>query len=358
MPNWTESMVQTFEYWKVDPLSWGDVSQVDTVTNCSIDWDLTSDTLVTASIDLNFIEGEFYIRTYMITIQNGVTEKHPLGTFLIQTPSKSYDGKVKTVTVDAFSPLIELTENKPPIGYYIPKGTNIMEQAYLLTRENMRAPVIKTTCNEVLHEDFIADPDDNWLDFIRDLISNAKYELSLDEMGRVLFAPIQEIESLQPVIDYKDNSISIIKPEFDIDLDMYQVPNTVEITCSNGKQLFYHKVVNEDTASATSIYARGRTILYRETDPKLLGDPTQERIEEYAIQKLKELSTINQTISYEHGYIKVNEKPINIGDGVVFHINNEPDLYGVRGRVISQSITCEPGCPVSETAAYPVKLWR
>ena len=358
MPVWTESIQQTFEYWKVDPTSWNDTVKLDTVTMSTIDWDLTSDTLSSASIDMNFVEGEFYVRIYMITIQNGITEKHPMGTFLIQTPSKTTDGKVKTVTVDAYSPLTELKEDKPPIGFYIPKGTNIMDEAYKLAREHMRAPVIRTSCDEVLHDDFVADPDDTWLDIIRDLIGNAKYELSLDEMGRVLFAPIQEVEALRPVIDYEDNDVSIIMPEFDIDLDLYAVPNTVEVTCSNGKQVFYHKAVNDDPNSLTSTVRRGRTILYRETDPKLLGDPTDDRIKEYTIQKLKELSTIDQAISYEHAYVKVDDKPVRIGDGVSFHITREADLYNIRGKVISQSINCVPGCPVSETAIYPVKLWR
>ena len=33
-------------------------------------------------------------------------------------------------------------------------------------------------------------------------------------------------------------------------------------------------------------------------------------------------------------------------------------LKYVKAKVISQSISCETGCPVEETAIYTTKLWR
>ena len=67
-----------------------------------------------------------------------------LGTFLVQTPSSDFDGKNRNVTMDCYTPLLELKENPPPLGYTLMKGENIMERAYEICRENCRAPVVET----------------------------------------------------------------------------------------------------------------------------------------------------------------------------------------------------------------------
>ena len=70
MPDWTRSMSQTFEYYLVNPNTWGDDVQIRDVTSCSIDRDSTADTLGSASIDFTEDHGEEYIREYLVTRQN------------------------------------------------------------------------------------------------------------------------------------------------------------------------------------------------------------------------------------------------------------------------------------------------
>ena len=97
MPNWLGSMQQTFEYYIVDPDTWKDVKPINNVKSSTIDRDSDAETLGSATIDVTESVGECYIRVYLITIQNGVREKHPLGTFLVQTPSTSFDGKIQDI---------------------------------------------------------------------------------------------------------------------------------------------------------------------------------------------------------------------------------------------------------------------
>ena len=161
MVDWTESMQQTFEYYTVDPVTWADDKKLDNVKSCTISRDSEVETLGSATIDVTDSVGECYVRIYLVTIQNGVTEKHPLGTFLVQTPSSGFNGKIRNVTMDAYTPLLELKENQPPIGYSVLEDSNIMESAYVITRENVRAPVVKTECSDVLHKDFVANTEDS-----------------------------------------------------------------------------------------------------------------------------------------------------------------------------------------------------
>ena len=309
MTNWLGTMQQTFEYYIVDPGTWKDISKVENVISSSINRDASAETLGSASINVNEPLGECYIRIYLITIQNGVREKHPLGTFLVQTPSYSFDGKTKNITLDAYTPLLELKENYPPLGYSLLKGENILSMAYRITREQARAPIYETTNNQVLHTNFVAATDDTWITFLNDLLANAEYKFGLDELGRILFLPDQDTRSLQPVWTYTDDNSSILYPDLDIDHDLYGIPNVVEVIYSNGNEYYYGEAVNDDSNSPISTVSRGRRITHRVTNPGVLGNPTQAQIQEYAEQLLRELSTLEYTITYKHGYC-----PVRLGD--------------------------------------------
>jgi hypothetical protein len=252
--------------------------------------------------------------------------------------------------MDAYTPLLELKENPPPLGYSLSKDMNIMDMAYQLTREHARAPVVKTTCSDTLYSDFVANTDDTWITFIRDLLANAKYNFALDELGRILFSPVQELASLQPVWTYTDDNSSILYPDITFNQDLYGIPNVVEVVYSNGDDYYHARVVNDDSNSPTSTVNRGREILYRDTEPSL-GDPTQKQIDEYAKRLLRDLSSIECTITYSHGYC-----PVRTGDCVRLNYR-KADFTNIKAKVISQTIKCEPGCQVTEKAVFTTKFW-
>lgn len=351
MPDWTSSMQQTYEYYIVDPGTWKDVKLLSTAKNASINRDSTLETLGSATIDITDLIGECYIRIYLITIQNGVREKHVLGTFLIQTPSSTFDGKTRDVTMDAYTPLLELKEKMPPYGYHVPKGHNIMECVYDLTNDNIRAPVVKPKCSEKLTGDFVAEPSETFLSFNTYLMANAKYLYDIDEMGRILFVPKQDTASLQPVWTYDDGNSSISYASVSMEHDMYDIPNVVEVIYSSSGGNYHIRVVNDDENSPTSTVNRGREIIRRITNPSLTGYPTKGQIQEYAEQLLREYSTVEYTISYKHAYC-----PVRVGDCVRLNYARA-GIVDVKAKVISQSIKCEPGCPVTEKAVFTNKLW-
>ena len=365
MPDWTKSMEQSFEYYTVEPTTLADVKRLDVVKSATFSRDSGVETLGSATIDVTNSVGETYVRGYLKTIQNGVTEKFPLGTVLVQTPSSSFNGRVMNVSMDAYTPLIELKEKRPPLGYTIRKGTRIMDAAYNLIRENTRVPVNKVEpkyetdsngelkdISPTLQYDFVANVNDTWLTFVIDLIANAEYELGLDELGRILFSPKQEMASLQPVWTYDDDNSSILYPEVTIDHDLYGIPNVVEVIYSYGAQYREAIAINDDPNSLTSTVNRGRTIVHRVTDPSLAGYVTQDQIDAYAERLLRELSTVEYSVSYMHAYC-----PVRVGDCVRLNYTRA-GINGIKAKVVSQNIKCTPGCPVSEKAVFTNKLWR
>ncbi len=352
MPDWSKSMQQSFEYFVVDPITWADGEKLENIKSSTVSRDRTVETLGSATLDATGTVGECYIRIYLITIQNGITERFPLGTFLVQTPSSNFDGKIRSVSMDAYTPLLELKEKRPVLGYYTPKDSNIVDTVYTLTRENARAPLVEPICEEVLNNDFVANTSDTWLSYLSDLLQNAKYEFSLDEMGRILFSPKQETASLQPVWTFDDGNSSILYPELSMNHDLFNIPNVVEVIYSNGRDYYYSRVVNDDVNSPISTVNRGREIIHRDTEPSIAGVASQYVVDEYANRLLKELSTVEYSVSYTHAYCGVR-----VDDCV--RLNYErAGIKNVKAKVVSQNISCVQGCPVSEKAVFTTKLWR
>lgn len=352
MPDWTSTMQQTFEYYIVDPGTWKDVKKIDNVISSSISRDIEAETLGSASITMSNSLGECYIRIYLVTIQNGIRERFPLGTYMIQTPRYSFDGKIRNISLDAYTPLIELKEKHPPIGYSLMKNTNIMESAYMIMREQMRAPVGRSDKDDTLFTNFVANLDDTWITFLRDLVANANMRIELDELGRVIFAPKQELETLQPMWTFDTNNSSILYPNFDIEHDLYGIPNEVEVVYSNSNMTSSVTAVNDNPNSPVSTVNRGRRITHRITNPEVIGNPSEQQLKDYAERVLRSMSSIAYTVSYKHGYC-----PVRIGDCVRLNYENA-GLKNVKAMVISQTIDCTPGCPVTEKAIFTSNLWE
>lgn len=350
--DWTSPMQQTFKFYQVDPNTWKDMRLIDSITGCTINRDLSNESLGSATLDTTEIMGECYVRIYLVATQNGITETIPLGTFLVQTPSVGFNGKSRSISMDAYTPLIELKGSPPPIGYALLKQTPIMSTATSLCSEHMRAPIVGIENDEKLQADFVANLNDTWLLFVKDLIAVAKYRFGIDELGKIMFEPEQDTAALRSVWTYDDGNSSILLPDIQDSRDLYGIPNVVEVVYSTGTGYMSSRVVNSDPNSPVSTVSRGREVVHRESNPNFGGIPTQTLIDDYATQLLRELSCLEHTITYSHGYC-----PVRIGDGVTLNYERA-GLINVKAKVISQSIQCKTGCVVEETAVYTTKLWR
>ena len=85
--------------------------------------------------------------------------------------------------------------------------------------EHMHAPVVKSDSAMLLPSNYTAQPDDSWLSYLASLVSSADFYYLLDDVGRVLFHPNQDIDSVKPVWVYEDSNSSILKPEISDDIE-------------------------------------------------------------------------------------------------------------------------------------------
>lgn len=354
MIDWTKSMQQTFEYYVVDPSTWLDISPVTTVKSCSITRDSTLDTLGSASLECDDDLNDKYIRAYLIATQHGETTKVPLGTHLFQSPSTVFDGKRQTYSFDGYTPLIELKEKPMQIGFAVQKNANILSTAYtILTDNSLRAPVVRGSDSKTLTGVFLSDIDDTRLNFLNDLLAAADYTLGLDELSKVIFVPNRDLAAMRPVWEYTDDNSSILYPDFTLSRDIFGIPNRIEVVYSPSKgSPIVATAQNNDRSSIVSYPSRGRLIVYRETDPDVVDGITQVQLNAYARKKLMELSSVDYKVSYKHGYC-----PVRLGDCVRLRYKRA-GFTNENARVIRQTINCNEGCTVEETAVLTNNLWE
>jgi len=357
--DWTKSMKQRFEYYIVDPTTWGNLEKLDTIISCSISRDSSKDTLGSANFDTTEPISENYIRVYLVAEQDGVEYRETLGTFLVETPSVKFNGKYSTISLDGYTPLIELKENTVPTGYAIFKSTSnapmySLEEAYKLCREHGRALVIDPESEKTLKSHFVAEDGETWLSFISGLLETVDYKFGLEPNGTITFEPIQDASKLHPIFTYNDDNSSIISQDITLSKDLFGIPNVVSVTVkkdSSSKPLNV-TVKNTEAGSPISTVSRGREIVYRVSNPSGLLNATKAEITAYAKKLLVQLSTVECKLTYTHGYC-----PVRVGDAVLLNYK-AAGLENVKAVVQSQSISCKTGCQVSETATYTEVLFE
>lgn len=355
MPDWTKSMEQTYEFFEVDPNSWKEIKPLRFITGCTILRDSSKETLGSASFTSTEDLGEMYVRVYLVTRQNGIKERFPLGTFITQTPEYSYNGKLSDLSIDAYTPLLELKDNVPPLGYTVVKGLSATDVAYTLIRENCRAPLTPPKgMNDILNQDFTADTDDTWLSYTSDLIATANHQIRLYDDCSLYFEKIEDFKSLAPSYRFTDNNSSLLAPDIRDRRDLYGIPNVLEMLYTTDTNDYYYTIVeNNDVNSEISIPRRGRKVVQRISNPTFPGNPTEDEFEEYAKQQLKQLSTLEHTITFSYGFVP----EVRLGSCVALNYTRAK-LNNVRARIISQNIKCETGCVVEATATYTTELWN
>ena len=93
-------------------------------------------------------------------------------------------------------------------------------------------------------------------------------------------------------------------------------------------------------------------MLHRVTNPTLTGSYTEEQFKEYGRMYLQNLSTLEHSVTFSHGYY-----PVTIGDCVRLNYTRA-GIADIKARIIQQTINCTTGCTIDTTATYTTELWK
>lgn len=348
--DWSGQMARSYEFYEVDPASWQDVRRLSDVKSASLTFDRGKDTFGNAEFTVTGGSGERYIRAYMVAEQGGERRREPMGTFLAQASSISYDGRSTTVPMEAYTPLMELDEDMPPVGYYVREGRDSMMAASDIVVSHCRAPSSFPESGTVLASPHAAELDETWLGVASSLAAKSGHYLSVDPMGRIVAVPDREPGAMAPSQVFGEDNSTVIRDVTD-DRDLYKVPNVYEavLTTSDGA---VHRAVarNDSPSSPTSTASRGRVILERDSSPEIadgLGsDATDALLQRYARRRLAERAASEHSVTFSHAWMP----HVRVGDCVYLDF---PSI-GVRSRAVveAQTIECSTGGRVSTTARF------
>lgn len=376
--DWTKGMQQTFEYFKVDPNTWNDYEQITTVISSNITKDTDSEMRGHASIETSEALDECYIRTYMVIRQNSIKQRVCLGTHLYMVQSDSFNGMRHQYNYTGYTPLVELREKLIPLGYSVVGVTGevngkvapmLSDEIAQLISQNSRVKLEnRVKVEEPLLNNFVAGTTDNILTVVNNLLNASslqQYQVTVDEFGTVCIKEAISVYNERHVFEYTDDNSSILMADINLASDLSSIPNVLEVIYAGdaNKDIGAVRVVvrNEDPNSVVSTVSRGREVWSRVVISNI-GSPYDkseitrqavvDQVTNQAYRLLEDASTIRKTIQYEHGYCDVE-----IGDTVLFNYKRA-GLIGIKAKVVSQTITCKPGCKVSEMAVYTKKLWN
>lgn len=295
-------MDATYRFCLVDPVTWRDNKVLEDVEDATIVYDMGLPTKGNMSFTMAGNIGESYIRAYMIA--GGRTDC--IGTFLAQTSKKSHNGRRGWWDVAAYTPLLELADDMPPVGYFA-EGGYALNTAMRYIQSHCRALVSPCDNGSPLTAAFVADPSETNLDFLSNLVEKDGCYLMADPDGRITIKPSKAASAMQPVYRFTDDEASIIESDVDDVRDLYGIPNVVEVIGIDGMSSV---AVNDDPASPLSVKNRGRIIRHREQNPNLPDGYTQDQLNEYTKRKLDGFSQVEHTVKFSYGW----RPGINIGD--------------------------------------------
>jgi len=348
--DWTRSLRISWRYMIVDPDTWVDVREIPFVRECSITWDRDSDLLVSGSLEIDGdIGDEPYVRVWCDATQGDLAERHAVATMLCQTAKGSTEGTVRTSSADAYSPLLELSDDRPPVGWSV---SGSADEAIAIICSHMRAPYVPYESDVTLATDVVATEDESWLDMLWAVCEEAGLEFLVDGMGRLVFSKRVEPWALQPAQTISDTDArGILYAERDVETDLYGIPNHFEAIRSDTGSWVKGEAWNDDPASRSSTVKRGRIITYRETNPDgLPSGSSQEVADEYARRRLREESVITRTYTLGIGYL-----PLRLGDAIRF----SDSKLGVEETVMvnTMDLSCDVEARLDLTATSTEELW-
>ena len=352
MPDWTRGMTRTYEFWEVNPSTWGDTSLIDTVTGCTIVRDSDEDTLGHATFEMSawsdedgVWDSERVIRVYLVTIQEGVRERFPLGTYMVQAPSLDFDGMRGSVTADGYTPLKELAGDFPPDYFHVDSGDAVAHAVRLMSTY-AKMPVGAAGIEAALEEPYVSEEGEDWLSYCRGLLAKGKAVIELTGRGEAVITPDQDPRSLMPVRTFDDSNSSILMPEASVASDAVDVPNVVRVVYSTGEGCLVSEVVNDSKSSPTSTVNAGRRKVLRESSPELPDNPTQRDVDEYAKRLMHEKGSTSYELTFSHGFVP----DVDLRRAV--RLNYSAMGVNAVAQVVSMTIECTPACKVTTVARY------
>lgn len=231
--------------------------------------------------------------------ENGGIAEFPLGVFLLSTPTKRIDAS-GTITrdIEAYDQGQVLVDDKVIDRYTIAAGTKYIDAVRTLlvsagiTQHNL------TQSDKTLPSARDWEPGTPKGKIIDELLAAINYRsLWFDENGYAIASPYVSPDAVPSAYTYRDDSESVIMPEAEQSLDLFNVPNQWVVYTSESDGVPMRSVyTNSSGNSPTSTVRRGRTIV---APPIQVDAVDQITLDSMAKRKAFEASQVYDTVRFQ-----------------------------------------------------------
>lgn len=230
----------------------------------------------------------------------------PMGVFLLTTPPRKIDASgVITRDVEAYDQTQILLDDKVDDRYTVPAGTNYL----VAVKEVLDSAGVSgqnlTQTDKLLPTDRDWDPGTTKLQIISDLLGAINYgSLYFDENGLAIAQPYVSPAIRASEYTYRDDDQSVIFPEVEQALDLWNIPNKWVLLVSEADRAPLRSVyTNSNPDSPTSTVSRGRTIM---ADPIAVNAVDQVTLDGMTVRRAYEASQIYEHVTYETGIMPMH----------------------------------------------------
>lgn len=331
MTDFSRPYASSWKVYSVNRRTWADDVEVPGFTSASIS--RTADgCMESGSFDLHSDETPKpgYYRLVLYATQDGTTERHDIATLYCALSRREMGSN--RLSMVGMSVLWQASVRSVDVGAYIPMGRGAQVVASMLA-DAISAPV-EVDGDFTVSKHYVFEPAESVLDAVREVLDSAGWRIRIDGRGSVLISKIPDAEPHE----FGTLGGGVLIGAAGLEFDALSVPNRYRAT--DGQTIAV--AVNDDEASETSIRRRG---FIRDIDGGIDTSPVLidgESLSAYAQRKLMESRVARMPVSYDREY----------ADGLLPNDLVSLEPYGISdmARVASQSIKCDKGIVVSETA--------
>lgn len=345
MIDWTNGYSASWRVFRVNPETWADASELDGVTDISIERGIEDSpkVLERGSMSVDLVPGttvdEGYYRFVMLASQGYDTERVEVATLLFTATGGTVNRGVDAVTCNGRSVLWPASKVSVEPGAYAPAGVDGVGYAAQLLSDAINAPIV-TEGSFVIDEHVVFDNGSSVLDAVWAILDAGGFYMSISGDGTV------KIEAMptEPSLSLDMAHARLLHPGIEHQLDTSDVPNVYKVTDGTSEAV----ATNASESSITSTVTRGWTNEVLDESPVRVNGET---LQAYAERKLEEASTIEDSRTYEREWWP-GVHPCHVVRGSLASVLLDGDL-----RVKSQSLACGKGITVTETAYREVHTW-
>lgn len=315
---------------------------LDTVQNCRITYNSLSTLKYSANLtmtedgDVDYFNDQ--IRVVCIVKKGSTNMEFPLGMFLISSPGRNIKSNSITRSIDMYSRIQILNDQKVESRYFVQAGVNIVSEVIRLLGTHLYriSPSSKTTA--VSREWEIGTP---YITVINDLLDSINYtSLRVGADGYFEATPYVLPQDREVEIEYMDDIDSVLSPDMNDELDLFDVPNVfVRYTNNAEGENIVSRYENTNPESPTSIPSRGRRIVSCES---------VEAADISALTEITRRAASDASQVYNHVTFSTAIMPIHSYMNALFLRHKEI----ISGRYIETSweLECKAGAMMSHTA--------